>query len=141
MAEVMADEASFMVTMSKEKRDFTLDLELIASLSHELNASFCSCFGDYSQVDWDDAPGWQKISCMDGVLSIINGSVTTPSQSHENWLALKTKEGWKYGPQKDPEKKEHPCMLPHANLPLFQQVKDELFFGIVNSLKKLYNGK
>jgi hypothetical protein len=56
---------------------------------------------------------------------------TTPEDSHKNWLAHKVKDGWVYGPVKDVEKKEHPCMVPYEELPLEQRVKDYLFRAVV----------
>ena len=49
---------------------------------------------------------------------------------------MKEKEdtGWKHGPVKDPEKKEHPCMVPFADLPVDQQAKDFIFMSVVHSL-------
>jgi hypothetical protein len=46
----------------------------------------------------------------------------------------KLADGWKYGPVKYPEKKEHPCMVPFAELPKEQQLKDALFRHIVPAL-------
>ena len=44
-------------------------------------------------------------------------------------------EGWKYGPVKDAQKKEHPCFLPYAELPPEQKAKDYLFRAVVHALK------
>jgi hypothetical protein len=52
-----------------------------------------------------------------------------------SWLAEKTKTGWKYGPEKDPEKKEHPCFVPYDQLPAEQKMKDHIFLAIVQVLK------
>jgi len=40
-----------------------------------------------------------------------------PEKSHESWMKVKEIDGWKWGPVKDPEKKEHPCMVPFSELP------------------------
>jgi hypothetical protein len=47
----------------------------------------------------------------------------------------KFKNGWKLGPVKDADKKEHPCLIPFDQLPEFQKKKDALFCAIVDSLK------
>lgn len=111
--------------------------EQIAEVCHEQNAAFCRTQGDTSQPSWADAPGWQKSSAVDGVVAIRSGRVTKPSDSHEGWLAEKERTGWKYGPVKNPEAKEHPCFVPYAALPPEQQVKDALFFGTATVLLAL----
>lgn len=60
-------------------------------------------------------------------------SEMTPEQSHELWYAHKLAEGWKYGPVKNPETKEHPCMVAYQELPADQRVKDHLFRAVVHS--------
>jgi len=108
--------------------------EVIARVVRTVNKIHCESIGDYSQPDWDDAPQWQKESAIEGVLGILNGEITTPEESHKKWLKHKEETGWKYGPVKDTEKKEHPCMVPYDELPEEQKVKDKFFFGVVKSL-------
>ncbi|KKN09059.1 hypothetical protein LCGC14_1050460 [marine sediment metagenome] len=111
-----------------------LDILGIARVAHETNRAYCRSLGDASQPSWRDTPGWQVDSAAKGVLAIRDGSVTKPEQSHENWLKEKEETGWKYGPEKDPDKKLHPCMVPFSKLPKEQQMKDHLFFAVVTTL-------
>lgn len=111
-----------------------LHVENVARACHEVNRIYCESIGDPSQVRWEDAPEWQRKSAVDGVENILTRIVTRPEQSHESWLDEKARTGWKFGPVKDAEKKEHPCFVPYAQLPEAQKRKDELFFQIVTSL-------
>lgn len=108
----------------------------IARVCHEVNKAYCESIGDNSQLDWNDAPQWQKDSAIEGVIFHLYNPDASPSASHESWLAVKEKEGWKYGPVKDAEKKEHPCFVPYDQLPVEQRSKDYLFRQIVHSLKE-----
>lgn len=36
---------------------------------------------------------------------------------HEVWAHNRKKEGWRYGPVRDDEKKTHPCLVPYEELP------------------------
>lgn len=110
-----------------------MNVEKIASVCHEVNRAYCQALGDNSQPAWDDAPDWQKSSAMNGVhlhLSTNSG----PEASHESWMAQKLAEGWRYGPEKRPDLKEHPCMVPFGELPREQQAKDYIFRAVVHAL-------
>jgi hypothetical protein len=36
---------------------------------------------------------------------------------HNQWMAGRVSGGWKLGPQRDDEKKEHPSLIPYEKLP------------------------
>ena len=107
---------------------------LAARVAHEVNRAFCQTIGDYSQPKWDEAPDWQKESTINGVRGTADGTITSPEQSHESWLAEKERTGWKYGPVKNPETREHPCMVPYSQLPPEQRTKDDLFQAVVSAV-------
>ncbi len=109
-------------------------IEQIAKTCHEVNRAYCKANGDESQVPWESAPNWQRNSCIDGVEFHLANPNGAPGDSHRNWLAEKERTGWKYGPKKDPEKKEHHCIVPFEALPLMEQIKDHLFVAVVRSL-------
>lgn len=110
-------------------------IEEIAKVAHNVNRAYCVATSDNSQFPWEDAEDWQKKSAINGVKFHLENKDVTPEQSHESWLAEKVREGWVYGPVKDVEKKEHPCMLPYSQLPRSQRVKDYLFKSVVDSMR------
>ena len=59
----------------------------IARLCHEANGAYCAAIGDASQVSWDDAPEWQRDSCLSGVAFVLDHPLAPPSSNHNNWLA------------------------------------------------------
>lgn len=109
-------------------------VEAAARAAHEANRAWCLLCGDASQLSWDDAPEWQRTSARNGVLNIVNNPDTTPEQSHESWLAEKEATGWKFGPVKDIEKKEHPCFVPYGQLPPEQRAKDHVFGTVARAI-------
>lgn len=111
----------------------------VAQVAHEINKSFCESIGDISQPNWTDAPEWQKSSAVNGVQFHIDNPDASPSASHEAWLKEKANNGWKYGLEKNPETKEHPCFTAYENLPVEQRSKDYLFKQIIHSLKPYIN--
>jgi len=114
--------------------------EEIAKVCHEANKAFCEALGDMSQKHWDEAEEWQRDSAVKGVLFAIDNPDAPASSQHDAWSADKFKDGWKFGPVKDAEKKEHPCLVPFEQLPLTQQAKDTLFKSVVSALSPLVSG-
>ncbi len=108
--------------------------EEIARVCHQANRGLCAAFGDHSQPDWEDAPEWARTSAVKGVAFTRANPEAPPSASHESWLAEKEATGWKYGPVKDPEKKEHPCFVPYDELPPEQKAKDYVFQAVARAL-------
>lgn len=106
----------------------------VAKACHEINRAYCASLGDHSQLPWAEAPHWQRISAYNGVKFSIDNPDAPPSASHESWLEEKRRDGWKYGPVKDPERKEHPCFVPYDDLPVAQKAKDHIFQAIVKEL-------
>lgn len=106
----------------------------IAKICHDANKSICEINGDNSQVEFNKAPSWQQNSAMKGVEFCLANPHAPASANHESWLAEKEADGWKYGPVKDADKKEHPCMVAYAELPKEQQMKDHVFKAVVSAL-------
>ncbi|MGA2041113.1 MAG: RyR domain-containing protein [Bryobacteraceae bacterium] len=110
-----------------------MNVEQIARVCHETNASFCHSIGDHSQKSWDEAEEWQRQSAIAGVEFALANPGAPASAQHDAWLADKERDGWKFGAVKDPAKKEHPCMAPFNELPLEQRIKDHLFISVVRA--------
>jgi hypothetical protein len=117
-----------------------MNAEQIARVAHEVNRAYCQALGDNSQPAWEDAPQWQRESALLGVQLHIENPDASPQASHESWMAQKVAEGWKYGPEKRPDLKEHHCMVPFDALPREQQAKDYIFRAVVHALAHALEG-
>lgn len=113
-----------------------MNIEQIAKICHQANKIFCEFIGDTSQVNWENAPLWQRESAIKGVQYHMQNPTSKPSDSHESWLKEKNEKGWVYGSVKSEEDKIHPCIVPFDELPKDQQFKDILFSAIVKSFFK-----
>lgn len=111
-----------------------MDKVEIARVAHEVNRAYCQALGDDSQAPWDEAPQWQRDSCVHGV-ELHSEKDVGPEASYESWMAEKAAAGWTYGEVKDPENKKHPCMMPFDQLPQEQRAKDHIFRAVVHALR------
>lgn len=106
---------------------------LAATAAHNANKVLCEAMGDFSQVDFNDAPEWQRESSLNGVLKVWEDPTMTPERIHEEWVKDKLAAGWVYGEVKNAEKKTHPCLVPYNQLPETQRRKDDLFLAIAKA--------
>lgn len=112
----------------------TMSIERIAGVCHAVNRAFCQAMGDQSQPTWAEAPEWQRSSAINGVKHALENPDAKPEDSHNSWLEEKRQDGWRYGPVKNPEAKEHPCFVPYDQLPVEQKAKDYLFLAVVRAM-------
>lgn len=110
-------------------------IELIARVAHEVNRALCAAYGDTSQLPWEEAPGWQRESALEGVRFALKNPDADDSAQHDAWVRARTADGWRYGDAKDQEAKTHPCMVPFDQLPPEQRAKDTLFRAVVRALE------
>jgi hypothetical protein len=106
----------------------------IARMCHEVNRKYCQSIDDDSQLPWDQSPQWQRDSAINGVIFQRDNPDAPASSSHDSWLKEKYEAGWKWGPIKIPDLKEHPCCCPYEELPSEQQIKDHLFKAVCKAM-------
>jgi hypothetical protein len=111
--------------------------EQIAKVAHEVNRAYCESLGDVSQPCWEEAPDWQRLSAINGVVFHRANPNAGAEHSHNEWLKEKEASGWKLGPVKCSVKKEHPCFMSYELLPPDQKAKDFIFRGVVNALAEV----
>lgn len=109
--------------------------EQIAHVVHEANRAV-----QIEQADptiavsplWEHLDAETRASAVDGVLGVLAGN--SPEESHRNWVRFKRERGWTLGPVKDVADKRHPLLVPYADLPEEQRLKDALFCAVVRVL-------
>lgn len=108
-------------------------IESIGRACHAANGFYSDSIQDGMFQPWEVCGE----SVMKGVRFRLANPLATPADNHANWLADQSRAGWKYGPVKDVEKKEHPDMVIYEQLPEAQRVKNTLFAAVIDGLKGL----
>ena len=117
----------------------------IAMVCHEANRALqillkFKCPGngikvsDHWEAPYTDELTNQIESSINGVNFAISGA--TPEELHAKWCEEKVEQGWVYGPEKDFDKKTHPCLVPYSELHREDLRKDELFAAIVDVMTR-----
>lgn len=110
-------------------------LEHIAKVCHEANSALREILGEDPNPRYEDAPFEMRQSVVRGIMLRIEHPETTPEAQHEAWRADYVRDGWTWGPVKDREAKTHPCLVPYAELPEGQRMKDYVYCAIVDAMK------
>lgn len=109
----------------------------IAAACHAANVAYSMSIGDTSLPPWAEYDEKLRNSVIEGVRKHLENPDMTPEQAHESWMARRVQEGWKFGPEKNLETKEHPCLVPYADLPASMRSKDYIFKAVVGALRDL----
>ncbi len=56
---------------------------------------------------------------------------------HQDWVEAYEKNGWRYGPERDVEKRTHPDMVPYDQLGQLERDKDAVFVSLCE-IARLY---
>lgn len=110
-----------------------LNLEVIARVCNTVIRNQNKLLGDDSVPEWDNLPEDLKRSAFVGIQHVIDHPEITPQQMHDSWCKFRLDDGWKFGEFKCATQKTHPCLIPFEELPIEQQIKDELFISTVKS--------
>lgn len=97
-----------------------MNIEKAAQINHEIIIEMQKMIGDPVVPSWDDAPEWMKQSTRDG----LSNHATSAEHNHALWMTDRVNDGWVYGETKDEEAKTHPCLIPYAEVPIEQRLKD-----------------
>lgn len=58
--------------------------------------------------------------------------------THENWAKARIGNGWSYGPHRNDERKETPCLVPYEDLPDSEKEYDRILaVNVLKLIKKM----
>lgn len=97
-------------------------------ICHEVVRSMNEVYGEVT-MSWESS----RDSVIEGILFTLANPEATPEDQHNEWWRAKAAEGWKYGLEKDADKRTHPCMVAYRLLDRRQRSKDAMFLAIVKT--------
>lgn len=108
----------------------------VARIIHAANIEVQAIRGhDVISQPWFYEPLSQRKIVINGVAMVRRHNLSA-RQNHELWRGAKLAAGWRYGAEKDPERKTHPCMVPWHKLPAENRDQAVLFVAIVHALSR-----
>ena len=110
-------------------------IQRIAQVTHEVMRAWQKANGQAPAPPWSRAPKWMKESSVASVSWRLDNPNAPTSAQHDQWIAQKKTDGWRFGKMKDANKKTHPMMIPYRSLPLFERRKDALVNAVVDALR------
>lgn len=105
----------------------------IAKTCHAVHLAYCKSIDYPTQPIWEELTTSHKNIIIDTVKQILIGEVTSVSQSHDNFVAKKLEQGWRFGENYSMEGKVNPRLCPFNQLSIENQTKEILFFNTVKS--------
>jgi len=105
-----------------------------ARAAHEANRVLCEALGQSHYGSWEECPQEIRDSVLSGVEEVRKHPGRTPRESHQAWADWKRAQGWKAGPEKSVERKEHPNLVPFEELPVAEQSKDSIFLAVTRAV-------
>lgn len=111
------------------------DAEAVARVCWEANRQLQIADGEvYFDEPWDAAPEWRKKITVGTVTLVQSGIITGPGEAHEHWAHSMRLMEWKWGADKDPERRLHPSLVPWEELTPRGQLGQRLLFMITTEI-------
>jgi hypothetical protein len=108
----------------------------IAQVMHEAVRAWQKANGQAAAPPWSRAPKWMREASREAVLWRMENPKAPSSAQHDQWLAQKRAEGWRYGRTKNGARKTHPLIVAYADLPEVERRKDAMVGALIDSLNK-----
>ena len=109
----------------------------ITRVAYAACAKFEELAGGKPQPLWDELTETTREETIARAEGMLDGETTTPAQRHNAWCADMVSAGWRFGPEVDDAKCEHPLMIPYDALPASMRHSNEMFMALVLTLNEM----
>lgn len=107
-----------------------------ARVVHEALRAYKRTLGEPAAGGWDETSQENRDATLASVEHVKNGLPNvTPASLHEEWMARKIEQGWRYGPVRNAATKQHPDIVPTDQLSPEALMKDEILIALVLTLE------
>lgn len=107
------------------------DDQLVMSCCRVAHEVYRAGLEDSEMREWALAPEAERAVVVESVVAAISG--TTPEQWHRRWCEKMASDGWKYGPARNEDAKEHPNLVNYESLDGEQRALDRAFIAAVKA--------
>lgn len=126
---------AFLDGSADRQSSYNHSIETAARAAHEAIRALQVAHNEESvALPWHEAAKDIRDSCKIGVERVLNNPDITTEQLHESWIATKLEQGYKYGPVRNDELKEHHCLVPYHKLSPHDRSKDLIFRYVVKAV-------
>lgn len=102
------------------------EIDALSRESHRAISDFRVSIGEDALPPWAPSTAEEIGQKRSGIEAALSG--VTPEQQWREWSAMRREQGWKYGPVRDPVKKEHPSLVDdYSMLSPAERQKDEVY--------------
>lgn len=109
-------------------------LARIAEVVHEAIRAWQRANGQKPAPSWSRAPQWMRRDTTTAVTRRLSNPGAPASAQHDDWMEMKSRDGWRFGKAKSGVRKTHPLMVPYSDLPEVERRKDALVAAVIDSL-------
>jgi len=110
----------------------------IAKICHKQHSLYVETLGQETG-DWADLPQEHKATVISSIVNIASGSITSPRQSHDNFVKRKLAAGWTFGETHSHKNMTNPRLVEYDLLSTENKIKEGIFFGLVIALSPKIN--
>jgi RyR domain. len=95
----------------------------IARMAHETMRAYAQTIGEAPMPAWEEAPDWMVTSTKAAVEFRLANPHAPASAQHDQWMAERLGQGWRYGKVKDAQAKTHPSLVSYRRLSVAERRK------------------
>lgn len=126
---------AFLDGSADRQSSYNHSIEIAARAAHEAIRALQIAHNEEGiALPWNEVAKDIRDSCKIGVQRVMDNPDVTSEELHASWIETKLSQGYKYGPVRNDELKEHHCLVPYDQLSPHDRSKDLIFRNVVKAV-------